>query len=904
MIHDGRPRFGHLIYTSFDDGSGSGGGWQIKDTTGDLQSAEREALTAWVTTRFDLVPQLDRYPTPEAIEQRQRRLVYARTAAGAAYWHTVEAGTDGSGRPGNVFAHVVLDRFSENPQPAFRPIESWHSPSWLVPYGPAATRAAALSVGDLPVGGGVITRERVVEFLADASIFRLGILQVLLDAVGAALDGGSPVVLMIADPADAPYWIGAVSYFMSPGTSRVFTWSTHDRADAVEESIRRNIHLTVVPAGDRDALTTLRGFVLLSDNDDATLGVLDGEGHSTADGVRVEVTPWSLLAQAVLIDDTTALIALTAQDDVAREVGDEGLSPMWPLAAAVIQMPETEDVVREASRVIVENRPRSLDHMSRLAVLTDRIEAENAPEVVDDARSAVIRAFRRGRDASSALGHYLRLVLTDSHSVPMRDESVRATFTRPLSGYFSGVVRDAIERAGSSADGSPSDRTVRVLRVADLLMATEADSAVDFDLIEVLSRAVEDVSDALVRSDTRNVVEQLGSLHERTLRMVVRPVVATLASLQVQAFGRRYSNLLLTWLYPGAPKVPHLQQIAAGSVSAETHHDIALYAEYGYGFLISGWGDSKGWHVMLKYADLAIWGLLVDMRDRRNSSDRIAEVRHLASLGTLSAADVRALFEMFDELVPAGIAHRVVMAEERTPVVDWVLDRVRATPGIRTLSDGAGPVDAAARAWADVRLVDGWHTTDKHHVQRLLDHSFEVLVDDYVASKSASVPVMPATDALAALAILVEIAESQGRHSPVLSPSDRAALASWIDDHPEVLQSLVDNGVIDVDTLVGRAFADFVDTTGRSEGGPSGRTDAFIKDLVRRGVYDGPTDDDSLRDAMWPTVRQKRAAHAERLLTTYRQFSAQWLQSMAIGRVAADAPSVRGGEIVTRMDMQ
>ena len=71
----GAPRYGQLLYTSFDDGSGVGGGWQVKSESGALSGEERQQLTARVATGFDVGPGLPQFPTPDQIAARPARSV-------------------------------------------------------------------------------------------------------------------------------------------------------------------------------------------------------------------------------------------------------------------------------------------------------------------------------------------------------------------------------------------------------------------------------------------------------------------------------------------------------------------------------------------------------------------------------------------------------------------------------------------------------------------------------------------------------------------------------------------------------------------------------------------------------------------------------------------------------------
>ncbi len=93
-------RYGQLAYTSFDK-PGFIGGWQTKQVTGALSAAEAQTLVAGVRTAFDPVDPLPTYPAHEQLERAPRRLAYRRIdARRAAYWHTVPAGSDSTGRPG------------------------------------------------------------------------------------------------------------------------------------------------------------------------------------------------------------------------------------------------------------------------------------------------------------------------------------------------------------------------------------------------------------------------------------------------------------------------------------------------------------------------------------------------------------------------------------------------------------------------------------------------------------------------------------------------------------------------------------------------------------------------------------------------------------------------------------
>ncbi|OZE36133.1 MULTISPECIES: hypothetical protein [unclassified Rhodococcus (in: high G+C Gram-positive bacteria)] len=879
-----RGRFGHLIYTSFDDGSGTGGGWQVKDVSGGIDSAEREILTSWVATRFDLMPALDRYPTPTDIDNRQRRLMYAKVSCGAAYWHTVEAGTDGSGRPGNVFAHVVLDREIDSAEPPFRPIELWMSPTWLMPYGPVNTRVATVDSVELPALGGVVTRDRVIDFLLDASVFRLGTFQVLLDAVAYSWDGGPPVVLLVEDSASAVLWIGAVEYFMSPGTSRNFSWSTHDRADAISESIRRKIHLTIAPSSESDSLTGRGDIVLLDDTDDPTLGVLDEDPHLTRAGTAVAVTPWSMLAQAVLIDHSTAILALGSQDSIAIEAGDTALSPMWPLAMAVASMPGMDDVKKEVARVISEQRPAELAPGSRLAMFSDQVDEESAPKTTAEAVAALRRAQSRSLSVSTPLSYVVRLAIADSDwLIAHRAGEIGAEFTGPAPAALAaaiGTVLHGYIDAAQDKFTKKIDQAVRILRIADLLVMTNCDKAMGVDVIDLLCNAFETVVAEF--SDTASaikIIEKAGGLDERTLHLVVRPMLATSPVAQKHSFGHRFEESVLRWAFSKYPNIPILREIADGTDKSELRHDVSLFSEIVYGTLIDDWIPDPRQSNLKEFADLALWGIFNDVSET-GAQHRLDEVRMLCRLNTLSFADLDVLFTRFGTAVPPEAAHAAVVTEKVSPHLASVLAQLTAA-GHRMVTDPdvLTSQDRATVSWAALRGVGAWTDLRPDELNELVDKHFDVIVADLGGEKTRkpTAPVEMAPDVLRNLAILFYIAQSRGRDVSAVPAVDRDKLQTALGIQSRVLSGLIEAGVVDVAGIAARSFFDYSRQQSNRVEPRRSHEDDVIADLARRRLYTGPLDWESLRDAMWPIIRELSAAEAENIFASYGRYVEEWV---------------------------
>ncbi|MCV7169614.1 hypothetical protein H7I41_06725 [Mycobacterium manitobense] len=477
-------RYGQLSYTSF-DAAGTVGGWQVKQTAGGLTTEEIQTLVAGVRTVFNPVRPLPAYPTTQQLADGPRRLAFRRVDRDTAgYWHTVPAGPDSTGRPGNVFAHAVLDRTPDhNPR---RPIEWWRSPRWLCPYGPPAVAGAALPEG-APEPGGVVTRESVVTFALDPSTWRLATLLGLLDAVAAALAGGRPVVLGVESTESAAQWIGLVSFLMSAGTAGTLNFSTFDRAEQLGLAVQGKQHLTAVPLADLDRLPP--DALVISETDTLWLGELDGQPHRTAGGQTIAVTAWSAMAQVVLLDAESARLVLDDIDHFAAQAGDVGLHPAWPMAMAVTRYDEFADAEAEARAVIAAHSPPGAARDPAVASTISGVMHWVLGNSTRDAWQAVERASP-GPAGELADATYLRRAVADDAwlaqpgPIPVSERSFRGM---PVPDELDTVLDPAVAAARAAGPH-------RVLRLADLLIRSGVDdprvrTAVDAEVVSRLRDA-------------------------------------------------------------------------------------------------------------------------------------------------------------------------------------------------------------------------------------------------------------------------------------------------------------------------------------------------------------------------------------------------------------------------------
>lgn len=351
-----RPRFGQLTYTSFDPGFGRAGGWQVKDAR-DLEPGEVAALSERVATQLDTGRELPPFPTPEEVAALPRRLAHAPVLGAMASWHTAPAGIDASGRSGNVFSQVVLDRDPGAADPV-RPIDRWRSSGWLTPFNHDQVLAAVLPAGAaVPPPGSRIGAEPVVEFLLDPDApQRPALLAVLCDAVAAATRDGRMVVLGCRDVDTAALWIGAVSHLMSARHARYLAFSTFERASTLGFAGSSGLHLVCVPLDDLGSIPPTDGHVLLDELETVGLGEPSSAPHTTDRGATIVASAFSVLVLEALRDPATARQVLAGIEEL-DPLADDDLPRAWPIAMAMLREGDAFEEVRSHAEAVVATAP-------------------------------------------------------------------------------------------------------------------------------------------------------------------------------------------------------------------------------------------------------------------------------------------------------------------------------------------------------------------------------------------------------------------------------------------------------------------------------------------------------------------------------------------------------------------
>lgn len=534
------PLLGQFSYASADRGRGGAGGWQVLQRSPGIEPMLDE-LVRYTPAAIESLVAVQDYPVPGLA----RRLMTTAVAGGSrlAALHSVPAGRDGSGRPGNVFTHgVVLAR------PTQRPAQLWEFPGWLQPYGPREVNAAGLSATE--VFDCVDMVPLLADFLFDPMHWRVGTLAVLVDAVHAALAGGPRVVMLVADHEEAARWIQAVQACTDARSAHRIHFSTFERHDIPHlESL--DLHLVGLPAVDADAVAKRPGVVVVDCGQFPELGELSGAPHRTPRGDAITVTPWSmmLLDRCATADDLPALMA--AIDGVRADLPDaEWADPAWPLA--LITFEQSSEARLDAAQVLARSTPSAVGghpgHYQTVATALDAVLGESAAE-----QWQALEALRLGGGTELMLGlasaNFVVRALGDpewlagASPVPQIDDNIRP----PAGARAQSAVRECLDRL---ANGSAEVALIRAaIRACDLL------DALGWDEIPLITGGLESLTERIVA----------------TLREGVGAIIDDLEQARPATKARIRGVLLSTVLFPSeAAEVPDRTLDAVGMTTVET----------------------------------------------------------------------------------------------------------------------------------------------------------------------------------------------------------------------------------------------------------------------------------------------------------------------------------------------
>jgi hypothetical protein len=353
-----------LTYSSFDRDQGSGG-WQVKDLTGSPSDDETRLLQKSVVTGFDYHGDVSTYPSTEEITGWPRRFSFVRTPLGGRYVHAVQAGRDSTGRPGNTYSHVSLDRRMSGPAEAdYLPIDLWKSRAFETPYG--VEQILKTEVHGTP-------EQALGEFAGTPTALSIMSMPGYREPLMAAIDAveqvqhGHGMLVLVTDRQDwAALLISAMSRLTSPGAARSLSFSLYERARALPAAKNEGITVAAVPSADLDSIDPATATFVLVDGE---IPESSAENHVVAHGAPIPRTDFSRMVESIQAADPALLTEVV--EGLSGSGIDGELSPAdvnsldiaWPLAMLIrhsTQTPFPAEAAAAAERVILRSSPISV----------------------------------------------------------------------------------------------------------------------------------------------------------------------------------------------------------------------------------------------------------------------------------------------------------------------------------------------------------------------------------------------------------------------------------------------------------------------------------------------------------------------------------------------------------------
>lgn len=243
-------RWYQLTYASTDASTGRAGGWDVQYVSPETPDALLEKMRSGVTTRLDTLDRHDEFSGAAELSSRTRRFSFRyHDDDGGCYvwWHATDAGRDATGRPGNVFTHVLAAL--EVPI-GLRPIDYWRSPSWLMPFG--LNEVVQAIPGDFVAQGPLSRRSAIDHALAHQEET-----EALLAAVAMCRNEGRALVLASRSQDVYATWLGAVSHLTAGSVAAGWlAFSTFDRANRLAAVLEHSTIVMIAPE-DLDHATTM-----------------------------------------------------------------------------------------------------------------------------------------------------------------------------------------------------------------------------------------------------------------------------------------------------------------------------------------------------------------------------------------------------------------------------------------------------------------------------------------------------------------------------------------------------------------------------------------------------------------------------------------------------------------------
>ena len=333
--------FQQLYYTSCEHGLGGYGGYQFNAVTAGVSPTilrEVEEQTVYEPPRWLTGPgpdDLAEYPV--AFSHGISEATGAAVTAQAVF-----TGTDYSGRPGNYFVHALVTDTPEDDFGSVLPVELWEAAGLWRTRPVDDTELPELSG---PPPRGVIDRPGVQAFL-DARGAGADVLPGLLTAIGQAMSGDRPVLVVSHDVTENAWWIAAVSYLLGEQLAHQMTFTTYSHRPGYSRYHLVGILAEALPS---DAETSFRTFDFTTEQTPAgdvhpLAAMLASTGVMACSGLWQQATAFATGTERGM-DDWLAPVAVAA-GLLGRKLssGEADAVARWLPGAADRISPELADV--------------------------------------------------------------------------------------------------------------------------------------------------------------------------------------------------------------------------------------------------------------------------------------------------------------------------------------------------------------------------------------------------------------------------------------------------------------------------------------------------------------------------------------------------------------------------------
>lgn len=328
-----------LVYGSADQIAGRVvGGWGVLHASPDLTAETQKALLPLCSVSM---PQtLPQFPSSQELASRAVRFRVDPRPDALLACRSVEAGTDHTGRPGNVISHcALLDGVD-----AVRPADWFFADGWVEPFGPRQI-ADAVPPADLTAPSGWAG---TAAWLREEPA-RVARVRWIVDVALTVLLSRGRLVLKAESTVDGARWASALSWLLpAPLGESVRIRAGEDARSVLEELATAPVIVTTSEALDP---ATLRGLPVV----DTSLSLSDDGGvWVLPTGERFSAAPPTQVAADLAFAEPEVAAAVFAQRDALAErhladAGKLGLeSTSVLLRAAWLTTPGAQALAREA----------------------------------------------------------------------------------------------------------------------------------------------------------------------------------------------------------------------------------------------------------------------------------------------------------------------------------------------------------------------------------------------------------------------------------------------------------------------------------------------------------------------------------------------------------------------------